>query len=61
MSDSSEPQSVVPAHDCLRAIKRAVDVVLEKLSPVLDHLYEEPVGPSIPARQLYKTHVLTAC
>lgn len=50
----------VPADHPLRAIKRHLDVVLEKLSPLFDDLYEELGRPSIPPEQLLKARVLTA-
>jgi transposase len=50
----------VPADHPLRAIKRRLDVVLRKLSPLFDDLYEELGRPSIPPEQLLKARVLTA-
>ncbi len=50
----------VPADHPLRAIKRQLDVVLKKLSPLFDDLYEELGRPSIPPEQLLKARVLTA-
>lgn len=50
----------VPADHPLRAIKRHLDVVLKKLSPLFDELYEELGRPSIPPEQLLKARVLTA-
>lgn len=50
----------VPAEHPLRAIKRHLDVVLKKLSPLFDDLYEELGRPSIPPEQLLKARVLTA-
>ena len=50
----------VPADHPLRAIKRRVDLVLQKLSPLFDDLYEEGGRPSIPPEQLLKARVLTA-
>src|SRR5215213_3736027 len=50
----------VPAEHPLRAIKRRVDGVLEKLSPLFDQLYEDCGRPSIPPEQLLKARVLTA-
>ena len=50
----------VPADHPLRAIKRRVDTVLKKLSPLFDDLYEELGRPSIPPEQLLKARVLTA-
>lgn len=50
----------VPADHPLRAIKRHLDVVLKKLSPLFDDLYEELGRPSIPPEQLLKARVLTA-
>lgn len=50
----------VPADHPLRAIKRHVDTVLHKLSPLFDKLYDELGRPSIPPEQLLKARVLTA-
>jgi len=50
----------VPADHPLRAIKRRVDAVLKKLSPLFNELYEELGRPSIPPEQLLKARVLTA-
>jgi transposase len=50
---------VPPSHP-LRAIKRRVDAVLQKFSPLFDKLYEEAGRPSIPPEQLLKARVLTA-
>jgi transposase len=50
----------VPADHPLRAIKHRMDVVLQKLSPLFDDLYEEMGRPSIPPEQLLKARVLTA-
>lgn len=50
----------VPADHPLRAIKRRVDAVLQKLSPLFDELYEDIGRPSIPPEQLLKARVLTA-
>lgn len=50
----------VPADHPLRAIKRHVDIVLKKLSPLFDELYDELGRPSIPPEQLLKARVLTA-
>jgi len=50
----------VPADHPLRAIKRRVEIVLQKLSPLFDELYEELGRPSIPPEQLLKARVLTA-
>jgi transposase len=44
----------------LRAIKRRVDSVLQKLSPLFDQLYSEEGRPSIPPEQLLKARILTA-
>jgi transposase len=52
--------AAVPADHPLRAIKRRVDAVLKKLSPLFDELYEELGRPSIPPEQLLKARVLTA-
>ena len=50
----------VPADHPLRAIKRRVDQVLQKLSPLFDQLYAGEGRPSIPPEQLLKARVLTA-
>lgn len=52
--------AIVPSDHPLRAIKRRVDAVLAKLSPLFDELYEEKGRPSIPPEQLLKARVLTA-
>jgi hypothetical protein len=44
----------------LRAIKRRVDAVLQKLSPLFDELYADIGRNSIPPEQLLKARVLTA-
>src|SRR5487761_1805400 len=50
----------VPANHPLRPIKRHVDAVLKKLSPLFDDLYAEDGRASIPPEQLLKARVLTA-
>jgi len=50
----------VPANHPLRAIKRHVDTVLQKLSPLFDDLYADEGRGSIPPEQLLKARVLTA-
>ena len=50
----------VPAAHPLRAIKRRVDAVLQRLSPLFDELYAGEGRPSIPPEQLLKARVLTA-
>ena len=50
----------VPTDHPLRIIKRHVDAVLQRLSPLFDDLYEELGRPSIPPEQLLKARVLTA-
>src|SRR5271163_3997990 len=50
----------VPAGHPLRVIKRRVDAVLQKLSPLFEQLYAEEGRPSIPPEQLLKARVLTA-
>jgi transposase len=50
----------VPADHPLRAIKTAVDTVLQKLSPLFDELYAAAGRTSIPPEQLLKARVLTA-
>lgn len=52
--------AVVPADHPLRAIKRRVDAVLQKLSPLFDELYADRGRDSIPPEQLLKARVLTA-
>jgi transposase len=52
--------ATVPADHPLRAIKRHVDAVLQKLSPLFDALYAEEGRPSIPPEQLLKARILTA-
>ena len=52
--------SSVPADHPLRAIKRRVDTVLQKLSPLFDDLYAEMGRGSIPPEQLLKARLLTA-
>lgn len=50
----------VPEDHPLRAIKRRVDAVLQKLSPLFDELYADIGRDSIPPEQLLKARVLTA-
>jgi transposase len=50
----------VPAEHPLRAIKRRVDQVLGKLSPLFDQLYEDVGRASIPPEQLLKARLLMA-
>ena len=50
----------VPANHPLRAIKRRVEEVLRKLSPLFDDLYASEGRPSIPPEQLLKARILTA-
>lgn len=50
----------MPENHPLRAIKRHVDAVLKKLSPLCDELYDELGRPSIPPEQLLQVRVLTA-
>ena len=50
----------VPTEHPLRPIKRRVDAVLQKLSPLFDQLYAQEGRPSIPPEQLLKARVLTA-
>jgi len=52
--------SVVPSDHPLRAIKRHVDTVLQKLSPLFDALYAKEGRASIPPEQLLKARVLMA-
>ena len=51
---------VVPADHPLRAIKRRLDAVLKKLSPLFDALYAKEGRASIPPEQLLKARVLMA-
>lgn len=50
----------VPLDHPLRAIKRRVDAVLKKLSPLFDNLYAQDGRASIPPEQLLKARLLTA-
>jgi transposase len=50
----------VPADHPLRSIKRHVDEVLAKLSPLFDELYSQDGRPSIPPEQLLKSRLLIA-
>lgn len=50
----------VPPHHPLRAIKRHLDTVLQKLSPLFDDLYADDGRASTPPEQLLKARVLTA-
>jgi len=52
--------AAVPTDHPLRAIKRHVDAVLKKLSPLFDELYADDGRDSIPPEQLLKARVLTA-
>ena len=52
--------ATVPADPPLRAIKRRVDAVLQKLSPLFDDLYADWGRCSIPPEQRLKARVLTA-
>jgi len=52
--------ATVPSDHPLRPIKRRVDAVLQKLSPLFDELYAEDGRDSIPPEQLLKARVLTA-
>src|SRR5512146_2404511 len=52
--------SCVPTDHPLRAIKRRVDAVLQRLSPLFDRLYAGEGRPSIPPEQLLKSRVLMA-
>jgi transposase len=51
---------VVPADHPLRGIKRRVDAVLQKLSPLFDQLYAQGGIASVPPEQLLKARVLMA-
>jgi len=50
----------VPAEHPLRAIKRRVDAVLQRLSPLFDELYADDGRDSIPPEQLLKARLLMA-
>jgi len=50
----------VPADHPLRSVKRHVDAVLKKLSPLFDDLYADEGRNSIPPEQLLQARVLTA-
>lgn len=50
----------VPADHPLRGIKKQVDKVLAKLSPLFDQLYAQEGRPSIPPEQLFKSRILIA-
>ena len=52
--------AAVPTDHPLRAIKRRVDIILQKLSPLFDKLYCEDGRPSIPPEQLLKARILIA-
>lgn len=52
--------AVVPDDHPLRAIKRRVDAVLQKLSPLFDELYAQEGRTSVPPEQLLKSKVLMA-
>jgi transposase len=52
--------ALVPADHPLRSIKRRVDAVLTKLSPLFEQLYAEEGRKSIPPEQLLKARLLTA-
>jgi transposase len=52
--------ATVPTDHPLRAIKRRVDAVLQKLSPLFDELYADDGRDSIPPEQLLKARLLTA-
>jgi transposase len=52
--------AAVPPDHPLRGIKRRVDTVLQKLSPLFDEMYAEMGRGSIPPEQLLKARVLMA-
>ncbi len=52
--------AVVPADHPLRGIKRRLDAVLQKLSPLFDEVYAQEGRASIPPEQLLKARVLIA-
>jgi transposase/IS5 family transposase len=54
------PESVVPSDHPLREIKRRVDAVLRKLSPLFDKMYAEEGRCSIPPERLLKARLLIA-
>ena len=50
----------VPADHPLRAIKRRVETVLQRLSPLFEEVYSATGTPSVPPEQLLKARVLIA-
>lgn len=54
------PESRVPAHHPLRAIKHIADAVLEEMSPLFDEMYAKSGRPSVPPERLLKSMVLMA-
>ena len=50
----------IPKDHPLRVIKKQIDVVLGRLSPLWDALYDDRGRPSIPPEQLLKARVLMA-
>ena len=54
------PESVVPQNHPIRIIKKHLDEVLRRMSPLLDTMYAEQGRPSIPPERLLKAKVLIA-
>lgn len=54
------PEARVPADHPLRAIKQAVDAILDRLSSTFDAMYSSVGRPSIPPERLLKSQVLMA-
>jgi transposase len=54
------PESVVPENHPIRMIKKHLDEVLRRMSPLLDAMYAQQGRPSIPPERLLKSKVLIA-
>jgi transposase len=54
------PEALVPGDHPIRAIKRIVDEVLDRIGPELDAIYAEKGRPSIPPEMLLKAQILIA-
>ena len=54
------PESVVPTHHPVRAIKKLLDRALADLCPLFEEMYAELGRPSIPPERLLKAKVLQA-
>lgn len=54
------PESLVPVGHPIRQIRRQVDEVLGRLSPLFDEMYAQGGRPSIPPERLLKVKVLMA-